>query len=169
MELIFLQNIPWSDILWISIGAVFMIIGLIGCIAPVIPGPPLSYFGLLMLQLKEESPFSLNLMLILAAITAIVTIIDYLLPVWGAKKFGAGKWGMWGSVFGLIAGFFVFPPLGIFILPFFGALIGELIAGKKGLIALKASFGVFLGFLFGTLAKLIVSGYMFWLFVTNIF
>jgi uncharacterized protein YqgC (DUF456 family) len=169
MELIFLQNIPWFDILWISIGAVFILLGLIGCIAPVIPGPPLSYFGLLMLQLKEESPFSLNLMLILAAITAIVTIIDYLLPVWGAKKFGAGKWGMWGSVIGLIAGFFILPPLGIFILPFFGALIGELFAGKKGMIALKASLGVFLGFLFGTLAKLIVSGYMFWLFVTNIF
>lgn len=169
MELIFLQNIPWSDILWISIGAVFILLGLIGCIAPVIPGPPLSYFGLLMLQLKEESPFSLNLMLILAAITAIVTIIDYLLPVWGAKKFGAGKWGIWGSVLGLIAGFFILPPLGIIILPFFGALIGELLAGKKGMIALKASLGVFLGFLFGTLAKLIVSGYMFWLFVTNIF
>jgi uncharacterized protein len=169
MELLFSLNIPWSDLLWISLGALFIIVGLIGCIAPIIPGPPLSYFGLLLLQLKEDPPFSLTFMLILAGVTAAVTIIDYMLPVWGAKKFGAGKWGTWGSVIGLILGFFIFPPLGIFILPFFGALIGELIAGKKGMVALKASFGVFLGFIFGTLAKLIVSGYMFWMFVVNIF
>ncbi len=169
MELLFSFNIPWSDLLWISLGALLIIVGLVGCIAPVIPGPPLSYLGLLLLQLKEDPPFSLTFMLILAGVTAFVTIIDYMLPVWGAKKFGAGKWGTWGSVIGLILGFFIFPPLGIFILPFFGALVGELLAGKKGMVALKASFGVFLGFIFGTLAKLIVSGYMFWMFVVNIF
>lgn len=169
MELLFSFQIPWTDILWISLGALLIVVGLLGCILPVIPGPPLSFFGLLLLQLKEEPPFTLTFMLILGAITTIVTIIDYLLPVWGAKKFGAGKWGTWGSVIGLIAGFFIFPPLGIFILPFFGALIGELIAGKKGMLALKASFGVFLGFIFGTLAKLIVSGYMFYVFIVNIF
>jgi uncharacterized protein len=169
MDVLFSLNIPWSDILWISLGAVFIIVGLIGCILPVIPGPPLSFFGLLLLQLKNDPPFTTEFMLIMAAITIAVTIIDYMLPVWGAKKFGAGKWGVWGSVFGLIAGFFVFPPLGIFIMPFFGALIGELLAGKKGMLALKASFGVFLGFIFGTLAKLIISGYIFWMFVINIF
>jgi len=169
MELFLSVSIPWSDLLWITLGALFIIVGLIGCIVPVIPGPPISYFGLLLLQLKADPPFSLKFMLILALITAIITVIDFLLPVWGAKKFGAGKWGVWGSVFGLIAGFFIFPPIGIFIMPFFGALIGELLAGKKGMIALKASVGVFLGFLFGTLAKLIVSGYILWMFVMNIF
>jgi len=169
MELLFATDFVWTDIIWMSLGALFMIFGLIGCIAPVIPGPPLSFFGLLLLQLKADPPFSLQFMLIMFVIAAAVTIIDYLLPVWGAKKFGAGKWGVWGSVIGLIAGFFVFPPIGIFIMPFFGALIGELLAGKKGMIALKASFGVFLGFIFGTLAKLIVSGYMLWMFIVNVF
>lgn len=169
MELSVLLSIPWSDIIWITLGALFIVVGLIGCIVPIIPGPPLSYFGLLLLQLKQEPPFTLNFMLILAAITIAVTIIDYMFPVWGAKKFGAGKWGTWGSIIGLILGFFIFPPLGIFIMPFFGALAGELIAGKKGMIALKASLGVFMGFIFGTLAKVIVSGYMLWMFVVNIF
>lgn len=169
MEFLLFQDVAWTDIIWISLGAFFMILGLVGCIAPVIPGPPLSYFGLLLLQLKEEPPFSLQFMLIMFFIAAAITIIDYLLPVWGAKKFGAGKWGVWGSVLGLIAGFFVFPPLGIFIMPFVGALIGEILAGKKGALALKASLGVFLGFLFGTVAKLMVSGYMFWMFIINIF
>jgi uncharacterized protein len=169
VELILSFQIPWSDILWISLGALFIAIGLVGCIAPVIPGPPLSYFGLLLMQLKTNPPFSLEFMLILAGITLAITIIDYMLPVWGAKKFGAGKWGVWGSIFGLILGFFIFPPIGIFVMPFVGALVGELMAGKKGKIALKASFGVFLGFLFGTLAKLIVSGYITWKFIANIF
>ena len=169
MELLFSLNIPWSDILWITIGALCIIVGLIGSVAPIIPGPPLSYLGLLLLQLKSDPPFTLTFMLIMAAVTLFVTIIDYMLPVWGAKKFGASRWGTWGSVIGLILGFFIFPPIGIFVMPFVGALVGELIAGKKGMLALRASFGVFLGVIFGTLAKLVVSGYMFWMFVINIF
>ncbi len=168
MDLFVLLSFNWIDLIWIILGAVFIIVGLVGCIVPVIPGPPLSYFGLLLLQLKSDPPFSLTFMLIMAAIVIAVTIIDYLLPVWGTKKFGGGKGGKWGSIIGLFLGFFILPPWGIFILPFVGALIGELIAGKKGKVALKASFGVFIGFLFGTLAKLIVSGYILWKFVANI-
>jgi len=167
MELLF--NIPWSDLLFIVLGGLLIILGLIGCVVPVIPGPILSYVGLLMLQLKHEPPFTLNLMLILATFTVFVTMLDFLLPIWSAKYAGASKLGQWGSVLGLIVGLFLPQPFGIILCPLFGALLGEFLNGKRGKVAAKASFGVFIGFLFGTFIKVVLSGYMTYLFFTNIF
>lgn len=166
---IFLFQTSWVDILWIVIAGVFVIIGVIGCIVPVIPGPPLSFFGLLILQLLDPAPFSLKFMLLMAFLTIIVTGIDYMLPVWGAKKFGSSKWGVYGSVVGLIIGFFVLPPYGIFIFPFLGAFLFEILSGKKSVSAFRASAGVFIGFLFGSVIKLMLSGYMFWKYLEVIF
>lgn len=164
-----LLNIPWSDLLFITIGGLLILLGLIGCVVPVIPGPALSYVGLLMLQLKQEPAFSLNLMLILVVLTLMVTLLDYLLPIWSAKFAGASKLGQWGSVLGLIVGLFLPQPFGIILGPLFGALLGELMSGKKGKLAAKASFGVFVGFLLGTFTKVVLSGYMTYLFFANIF
>lgn len=164
-----LLTVPWYDLLFIALGALMILLGLIGCVVPVIPGPALSYVGLLMLQLRNEPTFSLNLMLILAFLTVLVTLLDYLLPIWSAKFAGASKLGQWGSVVGLIIGLFLPQPFGIILGPLLGALIGEILYGKKGKIALKASFGVFIGFLLGTFAKVVLSGYMTYLFFVNIF
>ncbi len=167
MEAFVLIDIAWTDLIWIIIGGLLTVFGLLGCFLPIIPGPPLSFAGLLLLQLKAEPPFTTNYMLIWAGITILVTVLDYVIPVIGAKKFGASKAGIWGSVLGLIVGVF-FGPLGIIIGPFVGALVGELIIGKKSGKAFKAAFGTFLGFVFGTLIKLIASGYMAYEFFTHI-
>lgn len=170
MELLFtMPDVPWSDLLWIVLGSVLIIFGLLGCFLPVIPGPPLSFVALLLLQLKEEPPFEVWFLLVMLGITLLVTILDYVVPVIGAKKFGASKAGIWGSTIGLIAGIFLFPPLGIIIFPFVGALIGEFIVGKKTGQAFKAALGTFLGFVMGTLLKLIASGVMAFYFFANIF
>jgi uncharacterized protein YqgC (DUF456 family) len=108
-------------------------------------------------------------MAVLALLTIIVTIIDYLVPVWGAKKFGVGKYGLRGSVIGLIFSFFFLPPISIILFPFIGAFLGELIAGKNSLFAMKASLGVFFGFFFGAIFKVVLSGYMFFKFIQVIF
>jgi len=121
-----------------------------------------------MLQLKETSPFTLNFMFILGAITLAITIADYLLPFWSAKYFSSSKLGIWMSVVGLLLGMFIFPPWGFIIGTVSGAIVGELLAGKKGALAFKASLGVVLGFVFSTILKVLLSGYMFWKFVTNI-
>lgn len=167
-SIIFLEN-SWIEILWITIAGILLIIGIIGCIVPVIPGPPLSFFGLLILQLLDPSPFTIGFMLLMAFITIIVTIIDYMLPVWGARKFGSSRWGIFGSILGLIIGLFIFPPIGIFIFPFVGAFLMEFISGKETFKAFRASIGVFLGFIIGSVAKVIVSGYMFWKFLEAVF
>jgi uncharacterized protein len=152
------------DYFLIITGILFMLTGIAGCALPVLPGPPLSYAGLLLLHFTEKYEFTGKFLLIWAVITIVVTLIDYWIPVWGAKKFGASRPGVWGSIIGLVAGLFFFPPFGIIIGPFAGAVLGELLAGKQSGAALKAGFGSFAGFISGVLLKLMASGMMTWYF-----
>lgn len=138
----------------IIIALLFLLVGLIGCIIPFIPGPPLAYIALMILQFREEPAFSLNFMLIWLFIVLLVSILDYAVPLIGTKQMGGSKYGMWGCSLGLIAGLW-WPPLGIIIGPFLGAFIGELMANQQSDKALKAALGSFLGFAAGTLLKLI--------------
>ena len=84
----------WSDKIWISIGAVFMILGLLGCFVKKIPGTHFGLAGLLMLQLMEKPPFYTAQMLILSAITITVISVDYVAPIIAEKKFGKTKPGI---------------------------------------------------------------------------
>ena len=156
------------QIIWIIIGAIFIFVGILGCFIPILPGPPLAYVGLLMLQLLDPPAFTTRFLFIWAGITAIVTFLDYVIPVYGTKKFGGSKRGVWGSVIGLIIGIFFFPPFGIIIGPLLGALIGELSAGKTSSTAIRSAFGSFVGFLAGTSIKLIATGWMGYHFVKSL-
>lgn len=153
------------DYFLIGVGVIFMIGGILGGILPVLPGPPLSYVGLLMLHFTQDHQFSLRFLIFWAIITTVVYLLDYYIPVWGTKRFGGSKRGIRGSIIGLIAGLLFFPPLGIIIGPFIGAVAGELTAGKDSGVALRSGFGSFVGFLTGTLLKLITSGLMTWYFI----
>lgn len=133
-----------------------MLSGIIGCFLPVLPGPPLAYGALLLLHLTSLYDFTPRFLVIFAVLTVIVTLLDYIIPVIGAKQFNASKYGIWGSVIGLVFGIFILPPFGMIFGPVAGALAGELIAGKKSEDALKAAFGAFVGFLAGTGLKLIL-------------
>lgn len=156
------------DYILIALGIIFLLSGILGCVLPIIPGPPLSYLGLLLLHFTERHQFSNKFLIIWAAITVVVYMLDFIIPVWGTKKFGGSKRGVWGSMIGLIIGMFIFPPFGIIVGPFAGAIIGELSSGKESKEALKSGFGSFLGFLVGTLLKLIVSGMMTWYFAKEL-
>ncbi len=157
------------DIVLIIFGIFFLIAGILGCILPVLPGPPLSYVGLLLLHFTSKYQFTSGFLILWAVITVVVYAIDYVIPVWGTKKFGGSKRGVWGSIIGLVIGFFFFPPFGIIIGPFAGAVIGEITSGKETGAALKSGFGSFVGFLTGTILKLIVSGMMTWYFGKELF
>jgi uncharacterized protein len=157
------------DYVLIGLGLLFIIGGILGGVLPVLPGPPLSYAGLLLLHFTSRYQFTTKFLVIWAIITALVYAVDYVIPVIGTKKFGGSKWGVWGSVIGLVVGLFFFPPFGIIIGPFAGAVIGELSTGKDSNSALKSGFGSFIGFLTGTLIKLIASGLMAWYFIKELF
>jgi uncharacterized protein YqgC (DUF456 family) len=154
------------DYVWIISGGVLLLAGIIGCFLPVMPGPPLAYLGLLIQQLKSTSPFSTKFLVIFLLITIGITLLDYIIPVYGTKKFGGSKYGVWGSTLGLLIGLF-FGPIGIIVGPFIGALIGELIATSDPAQALQAATGSFIGFLAGTFLKLVICFVMAWYWITS--
>ena len=153
-----------SDYLLLIFGIILMLIGIIGCLAPVLPGPPLSFLGLLLLQASKFGDFSLTVLIILGVITVVVSILDYVVPIWGTKKFGGSKYGTRGATVGLIIGLFL-GPVGIIIGPLAGAVVGELIFKDDMNYAIKAGFGSLLGFLTGVGLKLAASFVMTFYFV----
>ncbi len=141
--------------IWIMSGILFILFGLAGSILPALPGPPVAYAGLLLQQLREPNPFSVNFLLVWLVIILIVTVLDYYIPVWGTKRFGGSKYGVWGCTLGFIAAIWM-GPWGVIIGPFTGAFLGELLAKKAQPQALRAAFGSFLGFLGSSVIKILV-------------
>ena len=142
------------DLLLSILAIILMIIGIAGAIIPMIPGPIISFLGLLSLYFTTPPPFSDKFITIWAVLAILITALDQIIPVLGTKKMGGTKYGVNGSIIGLLVGVFFFPPIGIILGPFLGALVGELIGGKDFNQATKAGFGSFLGFLGGTILKL---------------
>ncbi len=147
------------DIVLLVLGLVLMLIGILGSFLPVLPGPPLSWVGLLLLYLTKAVPDDWWLLGITLVIALTVTVLDYVIPAAGTKKFGGSKAGMWGSIIGLLVAIFfpVLGPFGIIVWPFVGALVGELSNKSDNKTALKAAFGSFIGFLTGTFLKFLIA------------
>ena len=144
------------DYLLLALAIVLMIIGIIGCLVPVLPGPPLSFIGLLILHFTEFAEFRINLLIILGVIAVFVAVFDYVVPIWGTKKFGGTKYGIRGATVGLLIGLFFGPP-GIIIGPFIGAVVGELIYKDDFRYAMRAGLGSLIGFMAGIGLKLATS------------
>lgn len=144
------------DYLLLALSILLMIVGIIGCLVPVLPGPPLSFLGILTLQFTRFADVSTNLLIILAVVAVVVSIFDFIVPVWGTRKFGGSKYGVRGATVGLIIGLFFGPP-GIIIGPFIGAVVGEMIFKDDFGYAIKAGFGSLLGFMTGIGLKLAAS------------
>jgi hypothetical protein len=146
------------DIFLLIVGFLLAVTGIIGSILPVLPGPILGWFGLLLLYLTKIVPINYTLLGITLVVAIAVLVLDYVIPSVGTKKFGGTKFGVIGTTIGLILGIFFFPPIGLIIGPFVGAFIGEMIYDSKNpKKALKASYGSFIGFLTGTLLKFVVT------------
>ncbi len=142
------------------IGTVLSILGIIGCIIPALPGPPFNFIALLLLLIIDPDLFSLEFIIIIGALNVIILLLDYVLPVIGAKIYGATKYGIWGSIIGLLLGLIFFPPFGMILGLFFGTIIGELIGGKKGSGVLKAGLASFVISIFMIVLKVSFSIYM---------
>ena len=168
------------DVILIILGAICLLLGLIGCVAPVLPGVPLSYLGLLLLHWTDRAQLSWQFLTIWAVVVIVIQVLDYFIPAWGTKKFGGSKYGVWGSTIGLFVGLFM-GPWGIIVGPFVGAVLGELLYFNRHPQdrieqaentnfnrALRAGFGSFIGLLTGTILKLICCGMMVFYFVKEL-
>lgn len=157
-----------GSVLLAVLGSLLILAGFAGCVLPMLPGPPLAYLALFCVTIDRGwAAYSTLELVLLGALTAGVTVVDTLLPVIGARKYGASRAGIWLSVAGLVVGVFLFPPFGFLLGAFLGALAGELLAGK-GAGAIRPAWGVFLGTLAGTGLKLAACAVIAWYFVTRL-
>ena len=138
------------------------VVGLIGSIVPGLPGPPISWIGLLLAFFgrriaESDNEITLTCLLIWLAITLIVTVLDYIIPAKFTRMVGGTKAGSWGAMIGLLVGI-IFTYIGMIAGCFLGALIGELVFGKKEAGAsFKSALGAFAGVMAGTGLKLITT------------
>jgi uncharacterized protein YqgC (DUF456 family) len=116
---------------------------------------------MLVLQLREEPAFTTPFLVIWFVVVVVIQVLDYVVPLYGTKKFGGTKYGIRGCAVGLIAGVW-FGPAGIIAGPFIGALVGELLANTESEKAWRAAIGSFIGFVFSTLLKLVTCVVMGW-------
>lgn len=137
------------------IAIICLIVGILGSFLPVLPGPPISWLALLLVNFTDYGHFSNSFLIITAAITLFLTLLDYILPSIAVRKKGGTKAGEKGATAGALLGMF-FGPLGIIIGPFIGALAGEIIANPANTDqAFRIALSSFTGFLLSTGIKFI--------------
>lgn len=155
------------ELLIAILGFILILSGLLGSFLPLLPGPPISFAGLLLLHFFGNVTVSNNTLIVFAVLVIALVFLDYLLPIWTTKKFGGSKAGQWGATAGVLLGIFA-GPWGIVLGPLLGAYLGELIAGSNNQNAWQSAKGAFLGFLLGTGLKIILVGSMLWVALQHI-
>lgn len=146
------------DIFLAIVAVLLAATGLAGSVAPVLPGPPVSWVGLLLLSFTDYYDRPARFLWIWLGIVALVTLADNFLPVVMTRKFGGSRAATWGTILGMIVGMF-FGPWGMILGPFAGAFLGEVIGNRsEGLVALRIATGAFFAFIGGVGIKLVASG-----------
>jgi uncharacterized protein YqgC (DUF456 family) len=153
--------------IWITVGIILIIVGILGSLLPLLPGPPIAYVGLLLQLFREPAPFTTEFILVWGGIVVLSLLLDYLVPIWGTKKFGGTKYGVWGCTIGFLLAFWM-GPWGVVIGPFLGAFVGELLAGQDSRKSFRAAMGSFVGFLLGSFVKLVVCFMMLYYVIASI-
>lgn len=143
-----------TQILLYVLAAILIVIGTIGTVLPALPGVPIVYVGMILAAWAGDfSHIGWPTLTILGVLTALAVIVDLLASVLGAKRVGASGWALFGAAAGTVIGLFL-GLIGLILGPFVGAVAGELIAGSTLKRSTIVGVGAWLGFIFGTLARI---------------
>ncbi len=158
-----------SDLIWIIFSGLLLLAGAVGTVAPVLPGLPLCWAGLLVLKLFPSTGESISwrVIILLGGVSLVITVLDNLLPLWGTKRMGGNKTVVWGAAIGLLIGFFL-GPWGIILGPFLGAFVGGIVSGNRPDRATRQAAGAFIGYLAGLVLKLATAGLIIFFFVKTL-
>jgi len=152
------------DIALYVLAALLIVGGLVGAVLPVLPGIPMIFGGIwLVAAVDGYRHLGLWWLLIIGALGTLGVIVDFVAGTLGAKRVGASQRALWGAAVGTLLGMFFGIP-GLLLGPFLGALAGELASGTSVLRSAHVGIGTWLGLLFGTLVKLVLSFVMIGLF-----
>ena len=141
--------------IWILVAGILIFIGIVGTVAPFLPGPPLVLGGLLVYGAASDfANFSGWVMGIFVGLTAFTFIIDFLGPATGARSSTGSRYGALGAIVGTLLGVMTLGPIGIVLGPVIGAFLAELYVSQNMQQAAAVARGAFLAFLIGTAIKL---------------
>ena len=146
------------ELFWWLLTIVLFAVGMIGTITPVLPGTTIILAAAVIhrIMLGPEKSIGWRTIIVLVLLTLATYAIDILGGFFGAKYFGATKWGTFGAILGALVGLF-FGIIGLFVGPVIGAIAGEFIAGKRMIDAGRAGWGRLLGNLGAMIGKLIIA------------
>lgn len=142
------------EYLFVLLAIIFALLGLAGAVVPVLPGPPVAFAALLMLLFCDSNDITTTQLVVAAVVAVVITIADYVAPIWLTKRSGGSKSGTWGATIGLVLGLF-FGPIGIIAGPFLGAFVGEMLAKTPADKAFGVACMTFLAFMLTTGMKLV--------------
>lgn len=146
------------ELLFVVLGLILMLLGIVGSFLPVLPGVPISWLGLMALYLSPKLEFDWTFIISTGIIAIVLYILDYVIPAMGTKRYGGSKAGIYGTMIGLVVGIIAPIPFGMLIGPFAGAFIGEVAFNNtKSDLAVKAAFGSFIGFLASTFVRFMAT------------
>lgn len=148
-----------SLILFALLAGVLALVGIVGSVLPALPGPPISWVGLLVAYLTTDGGISTPMLLWMLALTIVVTVLDYVAPIFLTKVGGGSKAATWGSTIGMVVGLF-FMPWGLLLGPLVGAFLGEMKAGSDSGKSMRVALMSFVSFLLTTGLKLIACLWM---------
>lgn len=144
------------EILLLVLSVICCLLGFVGCVLPILPGPPLAYAAMWLLHWSGYGHFSTTEFIVWGGVMVVVMILDIMLAPWMTRRFGGSNAGTWGSIVGLIVGMFLPWPVGPVLGPFLGAFAGEMLVSKKDSgSAMHAALGSFLSFFVGTGLKML--------------
>ena len=146
------------DILLFVLSYLCLAVGIVGCWVPVLPGASLAYVGLLLLHFTEKVQFTNTQLVVWLLLVVVLQVLDYIIPLLGSKYIGGTSYGKRGCVAGTVVGMF-FMPWGVILGPLLGAITGELLGGSDWRCAFRSGIGSLVGFVLGTLIKVLVCVY----------
>lgn len=147
------MDISIQDILFV-ISTILNLIGIVGSVVPMLPGPPLNFIAMLLCCIACPTPLMIVLTVFTGLFVIFITIADYMAPAWLAKWAGGCKQASIGATVGLFIGMF-YVPWGLVIGPFLGAFICEFANTFSFGSSLKVGMYSMLSLIAGTVFKLI--------------
>lgn len=148
------------------VSGLIIFLGAAGSVLPFLPGPPLALAGILLYAfITEFEKVGITAVAVFSVLTLLTILFDLFGPALVSRGYKSSKLGAWGAFIGTVAGFLVLGPLGILLGPFVGAFLGELLNMQTHHQALRSAWGAFVGFLLGSIFKLLVALSMLFYFI----
>jgi uncharacterized protein len=141
--------------LWV-IAVLLIIIGIAGVILPALPGVVFVFGGILLAAWIDDftriSGWTIG---VLAILTMIAFVIDYVASTLAAKRAGASTLGLVGAAVGTVLGIFT-GLFGLVFMPLIGAAVGEFISQQDAMRAGRVGVATWIGLVVGTALKIAV-------------